>query len=809
MSNYRIQTFTNAGDIDSFFGQFAGAKGFCDWFNSNAAGRKNWAEQRIQSPSNWAKIWLSGTLLFNKDSFNLIEFLCLNSIFQNETGGNYSPLSETLGSSGHPGISYAFDKISGLKLAYNTLDGNKTALDLFNDTKFKNVNSSKPFGSILKDTTDTRWSGNTFPQGFSGNIPIETTISGKSNTFITEADFMKFRGRGYIQTTGRSNYKLLIKFVLNYNGNNTIINNIKTMWKPHGNDLDAIATISTNQQWDDLFQKTNSVIANYAVWVHTSPSKYNIINPSQNDTNLQKSIRNVASKIAGSGAGSYIGLFYARVMQLLNLIESYDINDGNNTNNTNNSQQTDTTQTGDEYQDNSLDYKNVDTTDNTPNNPNGALPGIVNIFKPTIKPNIIAFNLPPEVIQQQEIAQSLGNLPFVWYNAYQINYNDISYFKLYNNGNVPCLKLIFNDSLNKMKDQGFPLDDTKISIFLNPRSEQLKPIHIDFKIATFSVKDTTYTILGVIDINKLYTKSFLSLSNVSSLDALKNIAKILDMGFNTNIDATDDKMTWINTGDRIIDFMDEIIDNSYKSDETYLLSYIDYYYNINYVDIEKELNRDIKQDLGIENIGIEDVANLKNKELISSLFLTNDFSRKNSNGFFSEYKIINNSTSISINDGYLTKLKYYDALSKDFLIFDVDSITSKDNKNIILKGAPHDETFFKENINLIFSGKIDNDNVHKNYLYSEIQNNRNISELEKVGLEIKMPTPNYNLYKFQKVFLFLSNQSATPATPHVNNRLTGDWLIIDISFVFDGDTYQQNVKLIKKELELSPSELGK
>jgi hypothetical protein len=61
-------------------------------------------------------------------SFNLIEFLCLNSIMMNETGGTFKPLIEGLGFSGHPGISYAFDQISNVKLSYNTLNTNKTAL---------------------------------------------------------------------------------------------------------------------------------------------------------------------------------------------------------------------------------------------------------------------------------------------------------------------------------------------------------------------------------------------------------------------------------------------------------------------------------------------------------------------------------------------------------------------------------------------------------------------------------------------------------------------------------------------------------
>ena len=53
----------------------------------------------------------------------------------------------------------------------------------------------------------------------------------------------------------------------------------------------------------------------------------------------------------------------------------------------------------------------------------------------------------------------------------------------------------------------------------------------------------------------------------------------------------------------------------------------------------------------------------------------------------------------------------------------------------------------------------------------------------------------------------ISNQGTTAAATHINNRLTGEWLVIDIMFRFDGTTYRQVMKLVKRELDLSPEEL--
>ena len=43
----------------------------------------------------------------------------------------------------------------------------------------------------------------------------------------------------------------------------------------------------------------------------------------------------------------------------------------------------------------------------------------------------------------------------------------------------------------------------------------------------------------------------------------------------------------------MVDFIEEIVESSYKSDNAFMASYIDYYYNFNFVDIEKELERKI------------------------------------------------------------------------------------------------------------------------------------------------------------------------------------------------------------------------
>jgi hypothetical protein len=365
----------------------------------------------------------------------------------------------------------------------------------------------------------------------------------------------------------------------------------------------------------------------------------------------------------------------------------------------------------------------------------------------------------------------------------------------------------FMDSFGLMKNKAMPIDNTKIKVFLNSRNQYLKPIFLQFKIISFSFDDDSYSISGSLDINDLYVSEFKSYSSSTSHKALQTICKNLKLGFNTNIDDTNDSMTWINTGSKVYNFINQIISTAYLSDNSFISGYIDYYYNFNYLDIEKEIRRDTSNDTSFSNFGLEEaaggVAKLNNT---NPLVLSNDQSQSNSNNFISEYRLINNSTQISLNDGYFTRIKYYNELQKEILVFDVDSISSDDANKIIPK-SPNDEDFYQKNVNLNYVGKLDTDNVHSNYNYSVVQNDRNLSEMEKFSMLVNLPNPNYNFYKFQKIRVLITETAQNASTPLVNDRLSGEWVITNIYFELDSGLFSQKMVLSKRELNLGSNEI--
>lgn len=438
----------------------------------------------------------------------------------------------------------------------------------------------------------------------------------------------------------------------------------------------------------------------------------------------------------------------------------------------------------------------------------GTRPIIAQINKPSIVLKPMQYDATNNTQDNKEITTGLGLTPFLWYNSYQIRQSDIQTIELYYDNMVPMIVATFKDSIGFMKKEGFPLDDTKIEIFLNSGSKALKSIHMKFKISNFQEnKNGSYTIIGTIDLPDFYKINYKSYKG-TSYDVLKNVSTELGLGFNSNITNTTDDMNWVNDGKKPIEFLSDIIKHSYISDTSYILGYIDFYYCFNYVDIEKEWLRDISSDVGLSSTGMNNLNEDSVKEKIEKMLLTNDQGLSAGPFYFSKYKLNNQSTSISTEKGQFTISKAYDSIKKQFLIFDVDSQTSDGSKNVILKGAPGDSKEQSENYRTKYSGKIDTVNVHKNYYYSETQNKVNLDNMVRISVDMELPNSNFNIYKFMKIQINFINQKNGPTNEDISmERLTGEWVVIDISYKWSKGKMFQNIKAVRKELSKTTEEL--
>ena len=438
----------------------------------------------------------------------------------------------------------------------------------------------------------------------------------------------------------------------------------------------------------------------------------------------------------------------------------------------------------------------------------GDRPIIAQINKPEIILPPIEYDITKNNQENNEIGFGLGFTPFFWYNALQIPERDIKSLELYHEGISPMVSITFMDTLGVMKGDGSPLDDTKFEVFLSSGSENLKSIHLKFKLKNFQRNTKSYTIEGSIDLPEFYNIYYKSYTG-TSFDVLKTISKELKLGFNSNISNTTDSMKWSNTGMLSKDFIHNIIKHTYISDNAFMLGYIDHYWCFNYVDIEKEWVRDVSNDVGVDSQGMSQMAESKSDaDKIVPLILTNDPSQRSSSLYFEKHNISNNSTHQSLEKGQFTTIKYYDINKKSMMIFNIDSLTTNKDEVISLKGAPGDEKSFEENYRTQYLGRVDMDNVHENYIYSEIQNRVNLDNLVKITADLELPQANYNLYKYQKIRVNFINMKRTETSKtYLDERMSGEWLIIDIRYTWRGGKLSQKIQIARKELNKIAEEL--
>jgi hypothetical protein len=461
------------------------------------------------------------------------------------------------------------------------------------------------------------------------------------------------------------------------------------------------------------------------------------------------------------------------------------------------------------------DKKSGDTEDVTPKQPTGPITQIKRLFKPTIRPIDIELDMKAESLQNKKIiASTIGYTPLIFYNGIDIKATDISSFRLYHEGMLPKIECVISDTYGIFKKTGIPGDDTKISIFINSKSKILASLRMDFKVLEFAeISPGKYRVSAIIDIPRMYMRKYTNFAGKTSLEALQDLARELGLGFCTNITNTNDKQNWINIGKTQRDFMNNITQYSYISDTSFQVCYVDYYYNLCFVDVSREFERDVNGDVGVSCVGFDSITggDKKSDDKIESLVLTNERNLSLSSGYIDKYKVTNNSTTISLKKAYRNDVKYLDTQKKEILYFTVDSQSGDPSKSLILKASSGDDEFFKENTKSTYGGKLDantdgSGNAHANSSYTAVNNQRNLTDFAKLNALMYLPNCNLNLYPYRKVKVHIMNPKQTPDDGLISTRLTGDWLISGIEFSLSQGSFRQVLTCLKRELSLTKEE---
>ena len=239
-------SFQTGSDVVSFF-QAKSGQHYIDWFNQKCAGKQSWAGKQLGGSdavkASFLQIWNNIPDIYGTPSINLLQFVALMSILTNEVGAGLQPVSEV---SGGGGLAYTFDAIPSKKMSYNSTVGNRLAGDLFfDDQAFWQAHGGLAPANDIRNRPELKsvWNGTAYPSTY-----FPCVIDPQTTAFIQQADFYKFRGRGFIQMTWRTNYKKLVTFVQNYSGSHPTVLHFKSIWT--GKDPDTVCTISANEDWD-------------------------------------------------------------------------------------------------------------------------------------------------------------------------------------------------------------------------------------------------------------------------------------------------------------------------------------------------------------------------------------------------------------------------------------------------------------------------------------------------------------------------------------------------------------------------------
>ena len=434
------------------------------------------------------------------------------------------------------------------------------------------------------------------------------------------------------------------------------------------------------------------------------------------------------------------------------------------------------------------------------------------------------------VVSLENNAQKLGDIyPFIMINNYMLNPNLIDSFYLNYNGFLPECVVSFRSVDGIFLSKNFPKDRDLISIMIRSKTDEFTPIRQDFLITNVSANQTfdrsgqqqSITITGVLNVPKLYHEFCKGYKDMSSFDCLLEVSDELNLGFSTNIEDTNDIMNWINPYNSYLDFIKSVSNHSYINDDSFIASFIDQYYRLNFINVQLQYNHNDDLDDGLIQSYLSIDYNKESsgvKQEQTKLILSNFSEIETSNNYIQGYSLINNSGNIIINDGYKRILQYYDEELNQYETNAIDTLDSEDsNDRIILRGRKG-EDFYQDENKYKWVGYLNSDDVkncHDNYFHAKIINHQNNNFTKKLQLRINLEHANFNLYKYQTIPIVIVNDGSSLRTKltqddenndtqselSIDKFLSGKYVILgfEINWNQSREGFYQTVYLSKRE----------
>jgi hypothetical protein len=388
-----------------------------------------------------------------------------------------------------------------------------------------------------------------------------------------------------------------------------------------------------------------------------------------------------------------------------------------------------------------------------------------------------------------------------------------------------------------------PKDGDLISIYIRASTAALTYLRDDFIITSCNIWNNsdgemggTVSLSGRLFIPVFDSKAGMNSITGSSKFVLKSIAKNYGIGFATNdFDDTDDFMNWIQCRESTESYINNIIRHAWKNDTSFYKAWVDLYYNICFVNVNKfllstenEEEIDLTFATNILNMynQVENDPSVENAQMTVKI-LTNMSEFRSTPFFIKRWDPVNNSSSISLIGGYsstsMTYVHNQNVINRgDWDCFEILTNIpaydpTKTDSEIILRGRTryeagknpdnemarvnHDyvgtyNTVEWTGIEYVMSDGDKNKNsnmwsgnVHKNYNRAPYHNSQNLDELDKIYLNVYCEGLNLQIMKGERIPVFIMfnnsidndiyNYSSKNDEPRMFNRFYSGYYIVD------------------------------
>ena len=198
--------------------------------------------------------------------------------------------------------------------------------------------------------------------------------------------------------------------------------------------------------------------------------------------------------------------------------------------------------------------------------------------------------------QRAEDSISL-EFPLIKINNYTLNKTEISSVTIDSTNFLPTITLNVLFGNQEFLAREMPKDGDIISIAIRNRSDLLKIIRNDYVITGVHVLPNTTQRKSPVSMTffgELFVPGLKSQKNDfsyvgTSFGALMDFAKRYGLGFATNEDDTDDRQIWLKANTTGDIYVNNVISRAWKDDSSFYSAWIDVYYNLNFVNVNKQL----------------------------------------------------------------------------------------------------------------------------------------------------------------------------------------------------------------------------